>query len=259
MEPQNHVICCLGNSRLSAYLKDLPSSYQFLTFSRSLENNLSQSEYKFELTLENMEKQIDQLPFQGTLFISLTPIRNQTKEIWEKFFELYGNKFHQVVLISTTSVYEVSQEHHCDIVESSPRVPDHPMVITEDIVLKYFPRAIILRPSGLFDHGSHPIKFLARKENAYENLSGTVNLVHREDLARAALFLLENKFAGIFNVSFPENPNKASYYHQAAQTFGLELKGNKDSAPAYPSKSINTKKLLSLGYRYQYDINQVNS
>lgn len=259
MESQKTIISCLGDSRLSSYFKELAPNHEYLTFSRSLHDAKEKRGYQFNLSNETITQRSHKLPFQGTLFISLTPIRNYTKIVWEKFFDIYASNLKQIVLISTTSVYQISSGGHCDITEDAPTISDHPMIITENVVLRYFPSAIILRPSGLFDKQSHPIHYLSKKNNVFENLSGSVNLVHRKDVAHAALFLLQNQHSGIFNLSYPTNQSKADYYSSLAETMKISLGGKKNDAPKFPSKTINTKKILSLGYRFQYDINSISN
>jgi nucleoside-diphosphate-sugar epimerase len=238
--PNNQInhICCLGNSRLAQELKLIAQNDKSISV-----DVYSRADFKEAVHA-----------LSGILFISIRPVREDTEQYWNDFFKSHAERFSNVVLISTTSIYKTHEGKHSHICEDAPLVVDHPMVITERIVLKYFPKAIIIRPSGLFDDESHPVHFLAKKDNAFEKLNGTVNLVHRNDVSRAIHFLINQKLAGIFNASYPENPLKSQYYLNYANKLNLDLNGNPACAPKYPSKSIDTKKLLSLGYEYHKEI-----
>jgi nucleoside-diphosphate-sugar epimerase len=151
------------------------------------------------------------------------------------------------VLVSSTSVYpQAGGVYH----EKSETVQEQVVRRGELAVLQHFPEALILRAGGLAGYDRRIGKHFSGRELA--DPSQLVNLIHRDDLVRATLHLLQVNAHGYYNLVAPEHPRKAAVY--AADLHALDLPPL--LLPAEPEQSvprlISCDKLLETGYRFQY-------
>lgn len=253
-------IVILGHSRLAHLFMQYYQASHYYVLSRSSESARGKFSQVYQAEVEYLkfalggDLAIDLAPLTGaTLLISIPPLKEQTTQHWKNFLDRTKAHFDQVVLISSTSVYQLPASRHCLAQENSPTNPNHPLVQTENLILEYYPQALILRPAGLFDERNHPINSIHQKEGIYTALTGKTNLVHRQDLARAIALLLDEKLGGTFNVCYPEHPNKSDYYLEMAKRKKLTINGTFPQTQ-YPSKSICSKKLQSLAFHYLHEI-----
>jgi nucleoside-diphosphate-sugar epimerase len=113
---------------------------------------------------------------------------------------------------SSTGVYENSEGL---VDEKSPLIQDHQVSLAEKALEKSGKKFIILRLAGLIGDERHPVKQLTGR--ILENGSHVVNLVHRDDVIRAIIKIIQTeKTNDIFNVCYPHHPSREEYYKKAA-------------------------------------------
>lgn len=79
----------------------------------------------------------------------------------------------------------------------------------------------IVRAAGLYDEKNHPIHFIAGKINI-KNPTGSINLVHRVDLAEILFeLLLKDEIPQITHAVHPDHPKREEYYKEKAKEFNL--------------------------------------
>lgn len=127
----------------------------------------------------------------------------------------------RIIQISTTSVFGKNQGR---VDEDTRPLPDsasqQTLLEAEDIILKH-PLGQVIRAGGLYDDDSHPINFLAGKENINDPMA-PVNLIHREDLAEILFDVVTHKInERIVHAVNPHHPPKAEYYTRKAQEKNL--------------------------------------
>jgi nucleoside-diphosphate-sugar epimerase len=150
----------------------------------------------------------------------------------------------KIVFTSTTSVYQ-----------STNSILDEDSVKSEADAgnkIVYEAEQYVLRLGGLTGYERILAKFFAGKQE----LAGgnePVNLVHRDDVISAIIFLLnEKKVSGIVNVSSPMHPTKRAFYTFLCEEFQL-------TAPTFPEKldgdwkEISSDKLTRLGYKWIFE------
>jgi nucleoside-diphosphate-sugar epimerase len=125
----------------------------------------------------------------------------------------------QVIFTSSTGVYKDIESW---IDESGDVLTDHPVFLAESVIReKCAGRFSILRLSGLFGSGRHPVKYLAGRQGIRNGLA-PVNLVHLRDVIQAILTVTdENLYGKTYNLSYPEHPTKKEYYTEMAHNLNL--------------------------------------
>jgi len=151
----------------------------------------------------------------------------------------------KIIFTSTTGIY---LENEKEINENSPFNINHPVYLAEEEVRKSNRQNIILRLAGLIGEDRHPIKYLSGKIVKQGNTK--VNLVHRNDVIRAILLILEKNYKGeTFNICNPEHPAKKEYYSNAAIKMGYNMPIFETSLS--PGKFINGNKISeTLDFHY---------
>lgn len=150
---------------------------------------------------------------------------------------------------SSTGVYENSEGL---VVEKSPIIQDHQVSLAEKALENSGKNFIIVRLAGLIGDERHPVKQLTGK--ILENGSQVVNLVHRNDVIRAIILIIQiEKTNDIFNVCYPLHPTREEYYTKAAISRNLVT-------PKF-TESIGTGKIVSseklekeLNFTFKYAI-----
>jgi nucleoside-diphosphate-sugar epimerase len=149
------------------------------------------------------------------------------------------------VLVSSTGVYPQAASVYTEV---SATVAAHAVRQGEEVVLKHFPEALILRAGGLAGYDRLIGRYFSGRELA--DPTQVVNLIHRDDVVGAAFHLMAAGAQGCYNLVAPEHPSKAVVY--AADLEALKLTpffvvANKDEeAP----RIISSNKLLATGYRF---------
>lgn len=151
------------------------------------------------------------------------------------------------VLISSTSVYPQAAGVYTEV---SMTLAEHAVRHGEEVVLKHFPEALVLRAGGLAGYD----RLIGRYFSGRELVDPTqvVNLIHRDDVVGAALHLMAAKAQGCYNLVAPEHPSKAAVY--AADLEALQLAPflatakSEEEAP----RIISSEKLIATGYEFQH-------
>ncbi|MFI3247449.1 MAG: NAD(P)H-binding protein [Ferrimonas sp.] len=192
-----------------------------------------------------------------TLLISVPPGCQQQTNSYAKRMDLLvraarQHGITQALFISSTSVYQ-DGDNFPVVAEDSPlgsSARAQTMQAAERVIQQGFSRWMILRPAGLVGEGRHPGRFLAGK-NDLAGAMTPVNLVHRDDVMAAIIWLLTKPYWGqCFNLCAPKYYERADFYPTVAKAQGL-------LAPIFSSqpqrgKRVSSDKLQRLGFRYQY-------
>lgn len=101
------------------------------------------------------------------------------------FWEVLARKARRVVLLGTTGIYLREGGDRPVLTESTPLVPDHPRAAAEAEVAAR--AGVVLRLAGIYGSGRNPGRWAREGRLIYEDRQ--LNLVHVDDVCRAALFL----------------------------------------------------------------------
>lgn len=109
---------------------------------------------------------------------------------------------------------------------------------------------IVLRLAGLTGYNRMLARFFAGKSDIAGG-NEPVNLVHRDDVLGAIVFVLEKGFANkVINICSPQHPTREAFYTQLCNRFGLAAP-HFSSEPA-PWKKISSDVVTQLGYVWQF-------
>lgn len=191
------------------------------------------------------------VPSADVYFINIPPstVEGYASKIGE-LIQLLPASAQQILFCSSTSVYadkpgEATEDMVSPGQQLSFNEPDNAnhgtrrseLILAEGAVWESG-KSVILRLSGLFGAGRHPVKYLAGRENL-SSPDAVVNLVHLDDVIAVSLALIEQKTTNrVFNVTSDEHPTRKEYYSDAAGALGL-------SAPKFDEKDRSTGKIIS--------------
>lgn len=127
-----------------------------------------------------------------------------------------------IIQISSTGVFGKNQGLISE--ETLPEANDarsNLLLEAEKEVLKQA-NGHVVRAAGLYDEEYHPIHFICGKKNI-KNPDGSINLVHRKDLAEILFDLLSlEEIPKITHAVHPHHPNREKYYQSKARELNLD-------------------------------------
>jgi nucleoside-diphosphate-sugar epimerase len=174
--------------------------------------------------------------------------------------------FPQALLLFTSSTSVYGQADGEWVIEESPAEPSHEKgkILREGEEVVLARGGIIARLAGIYGPGRSALlqKFLAGEAAIDPREDRFINQVHRDDIARALLLLVQKHFAGelsgsrIFNVS-DNHPQKRS---ECLQWLAAELRRDLATNGEAPqrrkrgdsNKRVSSEKLLRLGWQPRY-------
>lgn len=164
-----------------------------------------------------------------------------------------------IVFVSSTSVYpnlnrkvkETDSSFSSDA-DKSIRSSGVALLLAEELVRAYSPRATILRFCGLMGPERHPGKFLAGKKLDSSG-QAPVNFIHLDDCMKIITKIIhDNVWGETFNACADLHPSKAEFYAQAANKLGLNPP-EFDATTKLSYKEIDSQKLKKrLNYHFRY-------
>ncbi|MBP2833159.1 NAD(P)H-binding protein [Aquimarina sp. U1-2] len=148
----------------------------------------------------------------------------------------------KVLFISSTSVFADHESFPVISKETKPNASSNAgkqLIKVEQLLQENSNfKTTILRFSGLFGSKRHPATMLSKRENI-KNPKAPVNLIHLEDCIAIIQKIITIEFWGEhFNASYPDHPEKATYYTAICKRMGL-------STPDYDHKTPSKGKLIS--------------
>ncbi len=138
--------------------------------------------------------------------------------------EIQRAAVHNVILVSSTSVYGDAQERvtEKDIPKPETEAGRQLLQVEQLFFTSEQITTTIVRFGGLFGGSRQPVRYLAGRTNL-SNGDAPVNLIHREDCIGILTEIIKQEaFGHIFNAVIPEHPSKREYYMQTAMTLNLE-------------------------------------
>lgn len=174
---------------------------------------------------ENTE--IDKDICEGTelLIITIPPIRREDPNFYGNCLGALVEQFKnlkKIIFLSSIGIYPKRTATYSEEFSFLEREKANPLFHAEKVLKeKMGEHLTILRLGGLFGPGRHPALNLQGRSDV-ENPTGTINLVHLEDVNRAILHVINEDAAGIFNVVYPEHPWRKEYYTQVFRKYNLQ-------------------------------------
>lgn len=191
---------------------------------------------------------LDNLLDTDYLFVNFPPSKFENYILFlEKVYSHEKiNSIKKIFFISSTSIY-----------------PDENIILTEELEIQNSNSKIVydaeniankisditFRCSGLMGGNRIAGKYFAGKTLDSGNIK--VNYVHRDDVIKATLFVIENDLGGIFNLCAPNHPSRKEVYLSNAIKYNFEkpiLKNSKN----YKNRIVDGSKIERLGFRYKY-------
>lgn len=161
----------------------------------------------------------------NVLIITLPPIDPKHPERFEGMLrELIGqfSKETRILFTSSTGIYPKEAGDYAEDFAFNAQ-QDSTILNRVEGVIRTSKRAhVIFRLGGLMGPNRHPIRFLQGR-NGVKNPHGPIHFVHQGDVIRAVLMCVENaEISGTFNVVFPDQPTRKTYYERAAKHYKFE-------------------------------------
>ena len=155
----------------------------------------------------------------------------------------------KVIFISSTSVYENSEEV---VTEASETLPS--ALTTIEMLFKnstHFETTII-RFSGLFGYNRKPGNFF-KDGRKIPNPEGFVNMIHQDDCIQLIEKVIEkNTWNQIFNGCADTHPTRKEFYIKCTLDIGLKLPEFEEVEQSNQKVISNKKSKEILGLNYQY-------
>jgi nucleoside-diphosphate-sugar epimerase len=218
--------------------------------------------YKIELSSKEIEGLITAfLDKSEILIIDIPPkLRGTEKDnfvakIQLLIPEIEKSSVSKVVFVSSTSVYEDSNEIVTEDSIASPESESGRQLLASELLLKNNTsfRTTVVRFGGLIGQNRHPIRFLAGRKNI-ENPDAPINLIHLEDCIGIIASIIEQDcWNETFNAVTPFHPSRKKYYTEKAIEMNLDLpEFNVDSITN--GKTISSDKIQDV-LQYKFKIN----
>ena len=221
----------------------------------SIRNEKKRNEYNeeglfpFFLNEENLDS-LDDLLDTNYLFINFPP--SKFKDYTSFLNKIYSHEkianIEKIIFISSTSIYPdldlvfTEEFSSFDSNSKSPKVYDAEILVKDKT-------NIILRASGLMGYNRIAGKRSSGKIVNDKDIK--VNYVHRDDVIRATIFLINNNENGIFNLAVDKHPTKEEVYLHNAKKYGFIKSIFKDEK-GLKNRIIDGSKLTNLGFKYKY-------
>lgn len=159
----------------------------------------------------------------------------------------------KVILVSSTSVYDDTQERVTEKTEPKPAgLAGKQLMEVERLFFSSEKiQTSIVRFGGLFGGSRQPVRFLAGRENLMDG-NAPVNLIHRGDcIGILTEIIKQNAFGHIFNAVNPEHPFKKVYYSKKAREFELDPPQFADPEVGEVFKTVDSENIKQL-LKYQF-------
>ena len=229
---------------LAKHIKDI---YKINVSSTSSSKNKIFEELEFKSYIindENSKKLPESFFICYYLFISIPPTKSKNyisllKDIAKKIQENT-----KVIFISSTSVYpKVNQ-----IFDENYKIEDNLYSRAENIFINS--SCVIFRCSGLMGYNRVAGKYFENKTISNANVK--TNYVHRDDVIKAVLFVINNNIIGVFNLCSTHHFEKKDIYDFNALKYDFK-KVKFDDENILENRIISSQKLRDLGFNYLFD------
>jgi nucleoside-diphosphate-sugar epimerase len=181
------------------------------------------------------------------VYFALPPLRREEIDFYGKVLLHFLTPFNsdcKVIFSSSTGVYPQRNGVYDEEFVFSGSEDRNCIVHAEEMLTEQLSnRLAILRFGGLIGADRHPIRHLSGRV-IRGNGEVAVNLIHAADISRLILKLAEEWHSGIYNVVFPIDLAKRSYYLEAAKELGFSQPnfGNEQE----PNRIVSIEKLKDL-------------
>ncbi len=165
----------------------------------------------------------------------------------------YINPVQKVVFISSTSVYQNTNDWVSEELENHPEKESGKAVLAAENLLKSHlkNRLTILRFAGLFGYDRVPGRFLANKKEL-SNGNAPVNMIHQDDcIGLINTVITRNAWGEIINGCSDVHPLRKRFYVLAAKKLGLPPPEFKKEDTVSFKKISNIKSKMLLHYTYK--------
>lgn len=166
----------------------------------------------------------------------------------------------RLLLVSSTAVYEQGggDELSDESQTSGDSFSAQRILEAEEALLEHSPSSVVVRASGIYGPGRvATISRLAHVELDQAERDSWTNRIHRDDLARALVFLMESKDArGVYLATDPQPATLGQLQAWLREEPGHKLlpaPGVGRPARSRKSRKMYPKKLLSAGFSFNYE------
>ncbi|SEB86432.1 Nucleoside-diphosphate-sugar epimerase [Tenacibaculum sp. MAR_2009_124] len=166
----------------------------------------------------------------------------------------YINDSQKVIFVSSTSVYQNTNDWVTESVENKPEKESGRAVLAVENVLKSYSKEnlTVLRLAGLIGYDRVPGRFLANKKEV-ANGKAPINVIHQDDCIGLIDAIIEhNSWGETINGCADEHPLRKEFYTLAATKANLTPPEFKETESIQFKKISNTKSKTLLDYKYKY-------
>ena len=171
--------------------------------------------------------------------------------------EIEASKVKKVILVSSTSVYDDSQDKVTEKDRPQPQLNAAKQLYDVEKLFYNAPSltTTIVRFGGLYGGSRNPVRFLAGRKDL-NNGAAPVNLIHREDcIGILKAIIAQDAFGYIFNAVTPQHPSKQEYYTKQAITLGLEPPTYNEAVKEEVFKQVDSISIHeTLGYEFTHNL-----
>ena len=166
----------------------------------------------------------------------------------------YINDTQKVIFISSTSVYQNTNDWVTETTNNKPKKESGKAVLAVENILRSHLKEnlTILRLAGLVGYDRVPGRFLANKKEV-TNGNAPINIIHQDDcIGLIEAIIRYNSWGEIINGCADEHPLRKEFYTLAAKQARLVPPEFKITEQIQFKKIANTKSKVLLNYKYKY-------
>jgi len=165
------------------------------------------------------------------LIITIPPKRGEDNPTYQNSFSkllpyLHQNKVHKVIMMSSVSVYESSEDVVTETGKTNTNDPTSKQILAAEAVLQSETQltSCILRLGGLFGPDRRPVQYIVNR-GVLDNPELPINMIHLQDILAFTTALIEQDCIPneIYNLVSPHYKNRLDYYTKEAQELHLIL------------------------------------
>lgn len=203
--------------------------------------------YLIELTADGPKGEVADFFSSDVLFVNIPPgLRSGAGEDFTAKINTLLESFQLtppewLIFVSSTSVFGENQGEVNEQTEPQPETESgRQLLACEKRILQLKSiKTTVLRLGGLVGGDRHPVKYLSGRKNLPDG-DAFINYIHREDVIRLVLHIIEKRIEGIVHGVAPKHPKKRDYYTRVASELGI-------LAPEYTENTakLDYKKVVS--------------
>lgn len=159
-----------------------------------------------------------------------------------------------LIFVSSTSVFGETQGEVNEQTEPEPETETGCQLLAcEKRILQLKDmKTTVLRLGGLVGGERHPVKYLSGRKNLPDG-DAFINFIHREDVIRLVLHIIEKRIEGVVHGVAPKHTKKRDYYTRAASELGILAPEYTENTAKFDYKKVVSTRLCNT-YEFTFEV-----